>query len=113
LNKHAFVKILVKKTTYYSNKKFLIIINFIERKITKILPEDVDQVFEEYESLYQILANNLNNKKEAPLIWELSPEEARTLSHQREKIDIAHELVKRVLIINGKFIFLAESKQDI
>lgn len=64
LNKKAFVKILVKKTTYYNNKKFLIIINYIERKITKILTESIDQVFEEYESLFQILANNLSNKKE-------------------------------------------------
>jgi len=52
LNKKAFVKILVKKTTYYNGKKFLVIINYIERKITKILNESIDQVFEEYESLY-------------------------------------------------------------
>ena len=100
LNKSAFVKILVKKTTYFNGRKFLVIINFIERKIRKILPVSIDQVFEEYESLYQVVANDLASKIDQPIVWELSPDEARMLSHQKDKIDIAHELVKRVLVIN-------------
>ena len=32
--------------------KFLIVINYVERKIQKIINQAVDQVFEEYEALY-------------------------------------------------------------
>jgi hypothetical protein len=85
----------------------------MERKIAKILKQAVDQVFEEYEVLYQVVANNLTNKELEPITWEISPEEAQILSHHTDKAEIAHAMVKRILVINDKFIYLTESRSDL
>lgn len=69
-------KTLTKKTTYFEGVKYLVIINYIERKIDKILPNSVDHVFEEYEILFQIIAINMNDKDDAQMLWEISTEEA-------------------------------------
>ena len=45
-------KILLKSTKFFSKNKYLIIIYIIERKIKKIVPNQFDSVFEEYEELY-------------------------------------------------------------
>jgi hypothetical protein len=51
--------------------KFLTLVYQVERKVTKIVRATEDNVFEEYEVLYQIQCINLNHKEEAPLVWEV------------------------------------------
>jgi hypothetical protein len=59
-HKPELQKTLTKKTTYFDGIKFLVVINYIERKINKILPDYVDHVFEEYEILFQLIAIKLS-----------------------------------------------------
>lgn len=106
-------KILVKKTTVYAGMKYLVIVYYLEKKIEKILKQAQDEVFEDFELIYQVQAHNLTNQKEEAIVWEMTPEEASVLSHQKTQYEIANALARKIQVLNQKFIFLADSQQDI
>lgn len=56
-----------------SVRKYLVVIHYMEMRIKRILKASKDEVFEDYELLYQVYATNLNDKSEPAIIWELSP----------------------------------------
>lgn len=58
--KPHFKQDLVKTTVMYAGEKFLMVIYYIERKINKILQASHDQVFQEFEQVYQLSGTNLS-----------------------------------------------------
>lgn len=51
------IKTLVKKTTYYAKLKYLLLVNLIERKVTKIIADDPDAIYNHFEILIQIVGS--------------------------------------------------------
>ncbi len=54
------------------NMKYLIVISYMERRITKIIHQAKDEVFEDYESIYEVQASNLYDVKAPYIVWDLS-----------------------------------------
>lgn len=101
---------LVKTTTCYGKTKYLVIVSYLEKRIQSIMAQSKDEVFEDFESLFQVKGVNLSVNHS--IVWEMSPKEAQILSLKQSKLDIAHTIAKSVQVINGRFVFIVKREDD-
>lgn len=78
-------KILFKMTKAYGDRKYLLLINYLEKpsnlnNILSIVRKEDDQVYEEFELFIEVNVVCLSNNAIRPITWELSLKEGQSLS---------------------------------
>ncbi|KRX06964.1 hypothetical protein PPERSA_07127 [Pseudocohnilembus persalinus] len=103
--------ILLRDTRFFNYIKYLVRVYLIERQVNKIISSSKDQVFQEYETCYQIDSMNLTDKKQSNLTWEITPLEVAEISGGIvDKNEAARYLLKRLQIYNNQYILVVDEK---
>jgi hypothetical protein len=106
--KHDKRKVLFKTTRLFREKKYLLIITYIERpsNLNKIIVahEGNDQVYEEYDLFLDISATCISHKNLKPLTWELPLQECQKYSGKERISDIAKFFAENIHIFADKFL---------
>mgnify|MGYP007031664705 CR=1 FL=1 len=101
-------KVLFKTTKVYGDRKYLLIISYIERSsnVNKIIlaHEGTDQVYEEFELFMELTGICLTNPSKKPLNWEVSIQECQKICGSTDISKIAKFFAHNVNIFSDQFI---------
>lgn len=110
LKKFDKKQLIAKGMKLKENKKYFLIINYIERPIQTQnfkVSEDSDEVFEDYESLIEITVTPTSNDS-GKLIWEVAEKDIYILTNTKNLRDAGKALIEKIQIIGvkeEKFLF--------
>jgi hypothetical protein len=101
-------KVLFKNTKAYGERKYLLIITYIERlsNVNKIIlaHQGDDQVYEEFELFIEISGLCLSNPSIKPLLWELSLPECQRITGEGDVHEIAKFFANHINIFGEQFL---------
>ena len=102
-------KVLFKMTKVYGEKKYLLLINYIEKLSTingvlSITGREDDQVYEDFELFLEVSAVCLSHSAVKPLVWELSLQEGQKLSGMTNTAKIAKFFANNIHVFGDQLL---------
>jgi len=102
-------KVLFKMTKAYGDKKYLVLINYIEKLSTingvmSLAGREDDKVYEDFELFIEVSAVCLSHSAIKPLVWELALQEAQKLSGLANTAKIAKFFANNIHVFGDQLL---------
>ena len=102
-------KVLFKMTKAYGDKKYLVLINYIEKLSTingvmSLAGREDDKVYEDFELFIEVSAVCLSHSAIKPLVWELALQEAQKLSGLTNTAKIAKFFANNIHVFGDQLL---------